>query len=499
MNLLHPLSAQSRNLIRSGLICWTLLSSLACATQRSSVGELTATQHKRAPRARTGEATCERPPSLWGVIIGVGQHQDPRISPLKSATSDAWILYHYLTHPAGGAVPRDQLRLLLNQEATRETVEATLSQQLAHACPQDSALLYFAGHGTPEPHRPSDVFLLTADSDLDLLPSTALSLKMLPTYLRWRAGHVESLTLIIDACHAGELQFSSTRGVLARPAELKPYSGEPRPAQRAGGRALRSTSLAQATSSLSAQQRGWSVLSATTSAQVAFEGITTCPAWGAQAGGVFTCALISALQRRSLQASGELLSLTQLHKAVHAQVSEVTGGLQTPTLSVQSGQGAPNLIPIRPAQGAVPIPPLPDQYRGAHSSTYTPYRWGSLGALGLSGLLSVALTLEARDRVQAVNQFDHRSGRSDAYWSLRQAHTDATEALTFSLVGVGVTSLLSAGLGLLEWADEPEGREEAYQKPAWLQIQAGEVRAPPRPLTPAPEPAISSGAREVSP
>ena len=90
------------------------------------------------------------------MVIGINEYQDEGIPDLDGAVNDAWAFYHYIASPAGGSIPPMRMRLLLNEEATREAVAGALGKFLANACPQDQVIIYFAGHGMPEPERPEE-------------------------------------------------------------------------------------------------------------------------------------------------------------------------------------------------------------------------------------------------------------------------------------------------------------------------------------------------------
>ena len=151
----------------------------------------------------------------WAVIAGINFYQDERIPDLKGAVNDAWNFYHYLVSPQGARFDPNQVRLLLNEQATRAGIEDALGQFLTAACPQDKVVIYFAGHGAPEPERPEEAFLLMHDPNLDSMVSSAVSMSQLPKFLQWRTGQAAELLMLIDACHSGNIKFPNQRGVSA--------------------------------------------------------------------------------------------------------------------------------------------------------------------------------------------------------------------------------------------------------------------------------------------
>lgn len=66
---------------------------------------------------------------------------------LKYTDDDAYLLYSFLKSPEGGAVPDDQVKILIDEAANRENIIKTLKTTFAEADANDVILLYFAGHG----------------------------------------------------------------------------------------------------------------------------------------------------------------------------------------------------------------------------------------------------------------------------------------------------------------------------------------------------------------
>jgi uncharacterized caspase-like protein len=63
-------------------------------------------------------------------------------------------------------------------------------------------LIYFAGHGAPDPNMPDNLYLLPTDADVNALASTAFPMWDVKTALR-RQIRAERVIVIADACHSG--------------------------------------------------------------------------------------------------------------------------------------------------------------------------------------------------------------------------------------------------------------------------------------------------------
>lgn len=140
----------------------------------------------------------------WAVVIGVSSYTDERIRPLRYAANDARAMYDFLRSPGGGEVPEDQIRLLLNEDATTDAIREALFVFLQQAGPSDHVTVYVASHGSPDPNRPANLYILPYDTDADALASTAFPMWDFKTAMR-RQIAAERVVVIADACHTGAL------------------------------------------------------------------------------------------------------------------------------------------------------------------------------------------------------------------------------------------------------------------------------------------------------
>ena len=91
------------------------------------------------------------------LIVGVGRYRSPGVTTLRGAPEDARRVYQLLTGPGGYGFPKENVCLLLDEDATtarvREAFEAAL---VARAGADDVALFYYAGHGSQTPDLNGD-------------------------------------------------------------------------------------------------------------------------------------------------------------------------------------------------------------------------------------------------------------------------------------------------------------------------------------------------------
>ncbi|HEX2091080.1 MAG TPA: caspase family protein [Longimicrobiaceae bacterium] len=137
----------------------------------------------------------------WAVVVGVSRYADPRIPPLRYADDDARAVYDFLRSPAGGSVPDDHVRLLLDEEATAAAVRDALFVFLQRAGPDDLVFIYVASHGLPDPGRPANLYLLPYDTRADAVAATAFPMWDFKTAMHRQIAS-DRVVVIADACHS---------------------------------------------------------------------------------------------------------------------------------------------------------------------------------------------------------------------------------------------------------------------------------------------------------
>ncbi len=93
------------------------------------------------------------PPKVWAVIVGVSDYSDDQNKSgwgdLRFCDDDATHLKNFLQSPKGGKLPDEQVKFLLNDEATRANILAAADELYMKANPNDLIIFYFSGHGGP--------------------------------------------------------------------------------------------------------------------------------------------------------------------------------------------------------------------------------------------------------------------------------------------------------------------------------------------------------------
>jgi hypothetical protein len=160
----------------------------------------------RAPGGETSTATAApRINRRWAVVVGVSDYRSDAIPDLAYAGKDAQAIYDFLRSPAAGPFDEDKILFLRDGQATAQAMREAMFVFLQRAAWDDLVLIYFAGHGAPDPTRPENLYLLPHDADLDALASTAFPMWDVKTALR-RQIAAERVIVIADACHSGGTQ-----------------------------------------------------------------------------------------------------------------------------------------------------------------------------------------------------------------------------------------------------------------------------------------------------
>jgi hypothetical protein len=142
------------------------------------------------------------------LVVGCDSYDDPAIPKLRFAEADAREVYGFFSNDPKSPTDPDRVERLYGQAATRTKVLSAIREQLQAKAlkPEDTAILYFAGHGFADK---SGTYLACRDTSLASLPETAISVDTLADYWgRIEAGHK---VLLLDACHSGGA--SGVRGI----------------------------------------------------------------------------------------------------------------------------------------------------------------------------------------------------------------------------------------------------------------------------------------------
>lgn len=240
------------------------------------------------------------------LIVGVSEYRDASVN-LRYADDDARAIFDLLTSPGLGPATfkREDVRLLLNEQATVTGINTGLRDFLQRATEKDFVLFFFAGHGVPDPNRLTDLYLMAHDTDPENISGTGILMRHVREEIsRIRARDVLILT---DACHsAGIAAPESFRGITVNP--------------------IHETFLKR----LRHASGGLAILTASEAAQISVEG----ERWGSH--GVFTYYLLQGLKGAADEDRDRIVTLGELMEFVREGVRVDTESRQVPAIGATS-------------------------------------------------------------------------------------------------------------------------------------------------------------------
>lgn len=253
-----------------------------------------APQEDLASTAKEADTTAHKPASaepaaprakVWAVVVGVAAYNHMPV--LRYPDDDAYRFFAFLKSLEGGALPDEQLRVLVDEDATRENILTALDETFSQAGPQDLVMLYFSGHGLNGSFLPIDF-----DGFNNKITHEEIALRFNNSKAKYRL-------CLADACHSGSI-FAMRSGE-EEPILNQYYKGL---AKSVSGTALIMSSKAEETSLESAGLRQ----------------------------GVFSHFLIRGLKGEADKNQDKLVTVEELFDFVYSHVRDYTGGRQSPVI-----------------------------------------------------------------------------------------------------------------------------------------------------------------------
>lgn len=225
---------------------------------------------------------------IYALIVGVAQYNHTKS--LKYTDDDAYRLYAFLKSPEGGALPDHQVKLLIDDAATKPVIVTELKQWAKKAGPQDIIFVYMSGHGLPGAFVPYDF-----DGKNNLLNYEDI-------FATLDDSNAKHRLFIADACHSGSMASRNTNDWEAP--------------------------LDHFYQAFETSTGGSAFISSSKSEEVSLE-------HGGLRQGIFSHFLIRGLKGEANQNHDDLVTVDELFRFVSHQVKEYTAGAQNPSISGQ--------------------------------------------------------------------------------------------------------------------------------------------------------------------
>ncbi|MEM1214553.1 MAG: caspase family protein [Bacteroidota bacterium] len=222
---------------------------------------------------------------VWAVVIGAARYTHMPV--LRYTDDDAYQVFAFLKSPEGGALPDQQIQLLIDEDATHQGIVNAMRNVFLRADENDMILFYFSGHGLQGAFLPIDY-----DGYANRLEHEEIRNVL-------RQSRAKHKLVLADACHAGSLLAARAPIHLT----LQDYYAALN--QSSGGTALLLSSKGE---EYSLEDRGLR-------------------------SGIFSHFLIRGLKGEANMNTDRIVTVRELFNYVHQRVRQYTGNVQTPTLT----------------------------------------------------------------------------------------------------------------------------------------------------------------------
>lgn len=230
-------------------------------------------------------------PKLYILAVGVAQYRDPSWN-LSYAAKDARDFVAAMRLQEGGLYRQVEVRLLTDQQATKDNILDGLEWVQRQTTSRDVAMVFFAGHGVND--NLNRYFFCSHNFEEQSLMRTGVAYSDIKSTVEAIAGKA---LFFVDTCHAGNAIGGRRRG---SPVDIIGLVNE-----------------------LSSAENGVIVFTAATGRQNSLEDAK----WG---NGAFTKALVEGLTGRADLKNQGKITVSMLDFYVAERVKELTGGKQTP-------------------------------------------------------------------------------------------------------------------------------------------------------------------------
>jgi hypothetical protein len=136
---------------------------------------------------------------VYAVVVGVANYNHMRT--LNYTDDDAYRLAMFLRSPEGGALPQNQISILIDEDATKSKTLQTMHDVFARADENDMIMFYFSGHGLKGSFIPSDF-----DGFNNQISHEDVNKVMAKSAAKFKI-------CIADACHSGSQEEFAAKSV----------------------------------------------------------------------------------------------------------------------------------------------------------------------------------------------------------------------------------------------------------------------------------------------
>ena len=126
---------------------------------------------------------------IWALVVGISTYHS--MPSLDFADDDAYQVYAFLKSPAGGALPDEQIHVLIDESAARKNILDAIHEICSKIGENDVFFFYYSGHGLQDAFLPADFNGFT---------NKVYHREIIKLLNNTKAKHK---IIIADACHSG--------------------------------------------------------------------------------------------------------------------------------------------------------------------------------------------------------------------------------------------------------------------------------------------------------
>lgn len=222
---------------------------------------------------------------IWAVIVGISKYE--HMPSLKYSDDDAYKIYAFLKSPEGGALKDNQIKLFIDEDATRVNLLRGMNELFMKADENDMIVFYYSGHGLEGSFLPIDYDGFANAIQHDEIKNM------------FNKSHAKYKVCYADACHSGSLLAAKS-----------PYS----------------SSLLYFYEDLNNASGGTAFLMSSKDKEYSLED-------GGLRQGIFSHYLIKGLAGEADADKNYIVTISELYKYVNGHVKEYTANAQTPLIA----------------------------------------------------------------------------------------------------------------------------------------------------------------------
>lgn len=142
--------------------------------------------------------------TTYALVVGINEYRHlSNTLQLRFASRDAEDFAQFLQTERGGKVPRANITLRVNQDATVPSIRTSIESLLkVRAGKQDTVIVFIAAHGVADSRG---AFVLGHESNPENLAATGLPMQELQDLLDTELKNVGRVLLYVDVCRAGTI------------------------------------------------------------------------------------------------------------------------------------------------------------------------------------------------------------------------------------------------------------------------------------------------------